>query len=88
MVAVHPTLLPQALVLCPKRCTFTAMQMTRALSRSQVTPEAHRELDNARERGAKPPPGDAAAGGVPMAAVAGKGEDPRNLPPVVLMDED
>lgn len=54
----------------------------------QVTPEAHRELNNALERGAAPPAGAAAGGGIPAApGGAGKGEDPRNLAPVVLMDE-
>lgn len=56
---------------------------------AQVTPEAHRELDNARERGAKPPPGsEGAAGGSSTPAGAGNVEDPRHLAPVVLMDED
>ena len=52
----------------------------------QVTPEAHRELNNALERGAQPPVG--AAAGLPGGPWgAGKGEDPRHLAPVVLMDE-
>ena len=55
---------------------------------SQVTPEVHRELDAARERGAKPLAGEAVAGAPVAAPGPGKGEDPHNLAPVVLMEED
>lgn len=48
----------------------------------QVTPECHRELDAARARGEAAP---SDSGPTPN---LGKGEDPRNLAPVVLMDED
>ena len=50
--------------------------------RAQVTPECHRELDAALRRG------EHAAGGGPMQSSGPSKEDPRNLPPVVLMDED
>ena len=53
---------------------------------AQVTPECHRELDAARRRGEAAP---AANGGSAVRAAGGASkEDPRNLPPVVLMDED
>ena len=57
----------------------------------QVTPEAQRELAAARERGAKPPPEQGSGAGAGPGGVfsgGGSGEDPRNLPPVVLMEED
>lgn len=53
-----------------------------------MTPEVHRELDNARERGATPPASEGVRPAGVAAAGAGKGEDPRNLAPVVLMEED
>ncbi len=52
--------------------------------RLQVTPECHRELDAALRRGEHAVNG----GGAPMQSSGPSKEDPRNLPPVVLMDED
>ncbi len=55
---------------------------------SQITPEVHRELDASRNRGEKPSDADVASTAATMRKSGTGGENPRDLPPVVLMDED
>ena len=87
---VRPTAFACRLSQLPQRSGRLMSRVAEAHHRSchlQVTPEAHRELNNALERGAQPPAGATAGGVAAGPGGAGKGEDPRNLAPVVLMDE-
>ena len=54
----------------------------------QITPEIHRELDASRDRGEKPSDVDVAVAAAAVRKPGAGGENPRDLPPVVLMDED
>ena len=55
---------------------------------TQITPEVHRELDASRNRGEKASDADVAAAAAAVRKPGAGGENPRDLPPVVLMDED
>ena len=54
----------------------------------QITPEVHRELDATRNRGERPSDADVALAAASLREPGTGREDPRDLPPVVLMDED
>ena len=52
-----------------------------------LTPEILRELDSSRSRGEAAPAPDAGAPVSKVAAAGGSGEDPRDLAPIIMMDD-
>ena len=67
---------------------FAARRASGFMCTMQITPEVHRELDASRNRGEKPSDADVAAAAATARKPGAGGENPRDLPPVMLMDED